>query len=91
MRLLPAAQARGRKSGIKVWVLAPLPLVTPVLFPAIPVPSIVTPAKAGAQGHMRHIAGFTAFPGTKILSVALGPRFHGGDRNRMGVTAIGWG
>jgi len=33
---------------------------------------------------MRHIAGVMAFPGTKILSVALGPRFRGGDKKRSG-------
>ena len=52
-------------------------------FPSLtvtPAPFSVIPAEAGTQGPMRHIAGVMAFPGTKILSVALDPRFRGEDR-----------
>ena len=49
-------------------------------FPSPPFP--VTPAKAGAQGHMQHIAGVTAFPLAKILSVALHPRSGAGLTNK---------
>jgi len=49
-------------------------------FPSPPFP--VTPAKAGTQGPIPHIAGVMAFPLAKILSVALDPRSGAGVTNK---------
>ena len=54
------------------------PTVTPAPFSLHPL------GQAGNQGPMQCIAGVRA-SGGKILSVALGPRFHGGDKGGESV------
>ena len=43
------------------------------------------PREAGPQGKARLHCGLHGISGGKILSVALGPRFHGGDRKGAGM------
>jgi len=75
---------------LKAIISAPLSVI-PAPLSVIPAPLSVIPAKAGTQGPMPHIAGVTAFPSTKILPVALGPRLRGGDNGGRGGDKRGVG
>jgi len=74
--------------------LIPAPsIVIPTPFPchphsfslSPPLLFLVTPAEAGAQGPMQHIAGFTAFPVARSCRLPWAPVFTGVTREGAGV------
>ena len=64
--------------SLPLVTLAPFSLSPPLLF-------LVTPAEAGAQGPMQHIAGFTAFPVARSCRLPWAPVFTGVTREGAGV------